>query len=71
MTCSIERRLEIQLKDEREVFDAMQKALRRIRCPKDTDGDGNCGQKYCPYCGQDYQAALKLADAARPKGKKS
>ena len=20
-------------------------------CPFDTDKDGNCGQRYCPYCG--------------------
>lgn len=22
----------------------------RPACPRDTDGDGNCGQRYCPYC---------------------
>ncbi len=20
-------------------------------CPRDTDGDGNCGQRFCPICG--------------------
>lgn len=24
-------------------------------CPKDTDGDGNCGQRLCPYCGGDVR----------------
>lgn len=19
-------------------------------CPNDTDGDGNCGRRFCPYC---------------------
>ena len=21
-----------------------------FNCPNDTDGDGNCGLKWCPYC---------------------
>ena len=24
-------------------------------CPRDTDRDGNCGQRLCPFCGEDYQ----------------
>lgn len=34
-------------------------------CPNDTDGDGNCGSRHCPYCGstevaeQHRQALLK------------
>lgn len=23
-----------------------------LPCPRDTDGDGNCGSKHCPYCGE-------------------
>lgn len=22
-------------------------------CPRDTDGDGNCGLRFCPFCGVD------------------
>lgn len=22
-----------------------------MTCPNDTDGDGDCGKPYCPYCG--------------------
>jgi proteasome lid subunit RPN8/RPN11 len=25
--------------------------LRKPPCPQDTDGDGNCGRRHCPYCG--------------------
>lgn len=27
-------------------------AARPASCPRDTDGDGNCGRRYCPYCGR-------------------
>lgn len=23
-----------------------------VDCPRDTDGDGDCGRKYCPICGK-------------------
>lgn len=23
-----------------------------LRCPRDTDGDGNCGSRHCPVCGE-------------------
>lgn len=25
--------------------------LQRIPCPFDTNGDGDCGRRYCPHCG--------------------
>lgn len=25
----------------------------RAHCPRDTDGDGDCGRRLCPYCGGD------------------
>lgn len=24
--------------------------LDQVPCPRDTDGDGNCGQRHCPIC---------------------
>lgn len=38
----------------------------RDRCPRDTDGDGNCGQRYCPACGID--AVARVADRWVPLG---
>jgi hypothetical protein len=28
-----------------------------MACPRDTDGDGNCGNPRCPYCGKGSQIA--------------
>lgn len=36
-------------------FTELQKLVGRVRkgaCPRDTDGDGNCGRRFCPYCGE-------------------
>lgn len=53
---------------------------RQKPCPRDTDGDGNCGQAYCPDCGPHRhelvaaktrleQAAIRvLAEAIRDQG---
>lgn len=35
-------------------------------CPRDTDGDGNCGRQLCPYCGEAIHAALAAGGEARP-----
>lgn len=45
--------------------DLMAAALKRVVghvCPGDTNGDGDCGKRHCPYCGDEIRAALKLAD---------
>lgn len=39
----------------------------QIPCPNDTDGDGNCGQPACPYCGP--KIAI-MAQVQRQTGKK-
>lgn len=31
-------------------------------CPWDTDGDGNCGRKHCPYCGQRARRIERILD---------
>lgn len=33
-----------------------------MNCPLDTNGDGDCGQRLCPWCGQ-LGLFEKLADA--------
>jgi hypothetical protein len=43
---------------------AAREALRRIKCPKDTNGAGDCGMPACPYCGLGYNAAL--GDEVKP-----
>ena len=35
-----------------EELKAMPKVVKK-KCPMDTDGDGNCGRKFCPVCGND------------------
>lgn len=32
-----------------------------VKCPNDTDADGNCGRRYCPYCGNKRQIAQSLS----------
>ena len=38
---------------------AAREVMRRIRCPRDTDADGNCGRHACPYCGIEFRKALE------------
>lgn len=35
-----------------EVEGTVYQSERRIPCPNDTNGDGDCGKQYCPYCGE-------------------
>ena len=37
--------------------------LAAVPCPQDTDGDGGCGRRYCPWCGKEV-ARLKADFAA-------
>jgi hypothetical protein len=37
---------------------------RLLKCPRDTDGDGNCGNKNCPDCGGDGSKLLRLLSKA-------
>lgn len=34
-----------------------------MACPHDTDGDGDCGNPRCPYCGRGSQIPLHLTYA--------
>lgn len=36
--------------------------VHRKPCPQDTDGDGDCGAKMCPYCGAFTRRTLERAD---------
>lgn len=38
-----------------------------VTCPMDTDGDGDCGRRYCPVCGTMRQNA---PGSATPEGKR-
>lgn len=54
----------------RPLLDELAAALRGIvghGCPKDTNGDGDCGRKNCPYCGAQTRAALARYDAERSR----
>ena len=45
--------------------DLLEEALLRVLdsgCPKDTNGDGDCGSKSCPYCGDGIKALLNQDD---------
>lgn len=34
-------------------------------CPADTDGDGDCGRRMCPWCGEFSNAATRDMAAQR------
>ncbi len=31
-------------------------------CPRDTDGDGNCGRRFCPHCGPAAREVARTVD---------
>jgi hypothetical protein len=33
-----------------------------MACPRDTDGDGNCGNPRCPYCGKGSRISRPLQE---------
>lgn len=40
-------------------------------CPRDTDGDGDCGQQSCPFCNATYRRRLvchRFEDLEKPVG---
>jgi hypothetical protein len=63
--------------DEGQGVGAMQKILNAINaellaacervlaapCPRDTNGDGDCGQHSCPWCGKEIREAVAKAKA--------
>lgn len=37
-------------------------------CPNDTNGDGNCGQRACPYCGEQAPVLHIASGSLLPEG---